>query len=379
MVVQFKTGNDAEVIGAETIFQKAIAKIQAIINYMPLWNNKSKNKKYFSASFSPSFNVIKKINGLKPDIVHLHWIQGGMLKVEDLEKINAPLVWSLHDCWAFTGGCHINWDCENYKKSCGYCPILESNKEIDLSRKIWIRKEISLNKISKLRIVGLSKWMKDTAKQSSLFKDQIIINLPNLINTNKFKPADKTASRLEWALPDDKKLIMFGAIKSDTDINKGYIKLRESILQVQTKNVELVLFGMAPQEAVQNSKFKTHYLGNIEDDDKLVKLFNAVDVMVVPSLQENLSNVIMESLSCATPVVAFDVGGNKDMIEHSRNGYLAKAHSSEDLAYGIDWVLNSKNYNDLCDRARKKVVHEFESKNVANKYTKMYKSILDEE
>ena len=112
------------------------------------------------------------------------------------------------------------------------------------------------------------------------------------------------------------------------------------------------------------------------DDISLVTLYNAVDIMIVPSLQENLSNAIMESLACATPVVGFNIGGNSDMIEHKKNGYLAKPFDTIDLKDGIEWTLNNEYYDELCQNAREKVMREFDSKIVAQQYIEFYKKIL---
>ena len=131
------------------------------------------------------------------------------------------------------------------------------------------------------------------------------------------------------------------------DIFKGFQELKLAISRIGTKNVELAFFGSSKPIKSENFGFKTHYLGHLFDDSSLVTLYNSVDVTVVPSLQENLSNTIMESMACATPVVGFDVGGKTDLIEHKKSGYLAKPFDSGDLATGIDWILNNKNYNKL--------------------------------
>ena len=123
-------------------------------------------------------------------------------------------------------------------------------------------------------------------------------------------------------------------------------------------------------------KQPVHYLGQLHDDVSLRVLYSAADVMVVPSLEENLSNAIMESLACGTPVVAFDIGGNSDMIEHQKNGYLAQPLDTDDLAKGIEWLLNTPNYQQLCDNARDKVLTHFDSQIVAKRYIALYKEIL---
>ena len=269
------------------------------------------------------------------------------------------------------------WSCEKYKQSCGACPVLGSQKEFDLSRRVFNRKKKAFSK-KDIVIVGLSKWLYECSKNSILLQHKKHVNIPNPIDTNVFKPLDKNHSRSLWNLPQNKKLILFGAMSATSDINKGFKELKDALHRLDKKdNIELVVFGSSKPQNAPDFGFKTHYLGHLYDDVSLVTLYSAVDVMVVPSLQENLSNAVMESLACATPVVAFDVGGNGDMIVHKENGYLAKPFEATDLKNGIEWVLNAPNYQKLSQNAREKVVREFDSKIVAKKYIDLYREILN--
>ena len=376
MLVQNKESDDYTVVGPVTKIQRAINKMRPTLDELPVSFYKHRTKTIFSPSWLPFSNIVKKINEIDPDIVHLHWVCGGMIKIEDIARIKAPIVWSLHDNWVFTGGCHIMWDCKKYQDVCGSCPRLGSTKENDLSRKIFNRKQKDFSKIENITIVGVSQWLKECSKNSTLLKDKKHINLPNPIDTTIFKPFDKEKSRGLWSLPKDKKLVLFGAMTIN-DINKGFNELSDALHKIKSEEIELVVFGSSEPKESQNFGFKTHYLGYLHDDVSLVTLYSAVDVMIVPSLQENLSNVIMESLSCGTPVVGFDIGGNSDMLEHKMNGYLAKPFDTTDLANGIDWILNNENYENLAKNAREKIVKSFDSIVVAQKYIKLYKDILN--
>jgi len=379
MLVQTKKSDDYTVIpvyGGNKI-GKAFSLIRPILDRIPLKFYKNRIKTPFSPAWLPFSKVIEKINEMNPDIVHLHWIAGGMIKIEDLAKINKPIVWTLHDNWAFTGGCHIKWNCEKYTDFCGACPVLGSDKEYDLSKKVWIRKNKVFKKINMV-IVSPSKWLYDCSKKSSLLKNKRHKVMPNPIDVDLFKPVDKSISRKIWNLPQNKKLIAFGAVSATSDINKGFKELSEALYKIaDKKNIELVVFGSSEPKNPPDFGFKTHYLGHLHDDVSLVTLYSAVDVVVVPSLQENLSNTIMESLACGTPVVAFNVGGNSDMIEHLKNGYLAKPFDTDDLKNGIEWVLNTVKYDELCKNAREKVLREFDSKIVAKKHIELYKELLE--
>ena len=379
MLVQNKKSDDYTVISlANNKIQKGLNLLRPTIDQIPVKFYKNRIKTLFSPSWVGFNNVIKKIEEINPDIVHLHWITGGMVKIEDLAKINKPIVWNLHDNWAFTGGCHIKWQCEKYKKKCGSCEVLKSNREKDLSRWIWNRKKKVYSSMDNLIINGLSRWIKELSEESNLLKNKKHINIPNLIDTNTYKPFDKEKVREVWNLPKNKKLILFGAMSATSDINKGFKELSEALKLLNLKDIEFVIFGSSKPQNAPKFKFKTHYIGRLYDDISLVTLYSAVDVMIVPSIQENLSNAIMESLSCATPVVAFDIGGNSDMIEHKINGYLAKPFESQDLANGIEWVLNlgENEYNKICENAREKVLKEFDSRVVAKRYIELYKRIL---
>ncbi|ESE41254.1 glycosyltransferase family 4 protein [Shewanella decolorationis] len=374
MLVQSKSSDDFTVHRPETKFQKAMGKIRPTLDSLPVLRYKDRTKTLFSPSWVPFSGLVEKINALNPDVVHLHWIAGGMVRTEDLAKINAPIVWSLHDNWAFTGGCHIMWDCTRYIQSCGECPRLASKQEQDLSRKVWQRKNKTFRKIPSLKIIGLSSWLTDCARKSSLFKDTEVICLPNPINTKSYSPFEQSYARTLLNLPLGKKIIAFGAMSATSDINKGFQYLSNA-LELLSTDYELVVFGSSEPKKSQGFKQKAHYLGHLHDDISLRVLYSAADVMVVPSLQENLSNAIMESLACGTPVVGFAIGGNEDLIEHQKTGYLAKPFDIEDLAHGINWILNHDNPSVLAIAAREKVIVEFDSKVVAMKYIELYQTM----
>jgi len=379
MLVMRKQSDDFTVVSSHSSKPKRVmALLRPTLDQFPVMRYKDRDRTLFSSLWLGFSGVVDRINALNPDIVHLHWVCGGMLRIEDIAKIKAPIVWTLHDNWLFTGGCHIMWECEKYKEHCESCPRLGSTKKNDLSHWVFGRKEKSFIKIKDMTIVGLSSWLHKCAKESFLLRDKKHLCLPNPIDTTVFKPLNKKIARELWHLPQDKKLILFGANFATGDINKGFKHLSESLHKLTILDVELVVFGSSEPKESQDFGFKTHYLGHLHDDVSLVTLYSACDVMVVPSLQENLSNAIMESLSCAIPVVAFDVGGNGDLIDHKQNGFLAKAFDTTDLKDGIEWVLSHNNYEFLCQNAREKVVKEFDSKVVAKRYIKLYEEVIKE-
>jgi len=374
MLVQQKKSDDFTIF---TLSHKYIAKIRPWIDALITKLYPHRCKSPFSPSWLGLSGISKQINALNPDIVHLHWIAHGMISAKEIAKINAPIVWSLHDMWAFTGGCHYDNFCGKYKYGCGSCPILKSNHKYDLSRFVFNRKKHAFQK-KKMTIIGLSHWLYNTAKESPLLSEHNHICLPNTLDTQLFKPFNQEQAKTLWSLPKEKKLLLFGAMGATSDLRKGFILLKQALESLDSSMFELVILGASRPKLDQLLGFKTHYMGQLNDEISLVTLYNAVHVVVVPSIQENLSNAIMESLSCGTPVVAFNIGGNSDMIEHKINGYLAIPYDPLDLAEGINWVLNYPAYDSLCLNSRFKALCTYDSQYVALQYIKLYHSIIAE-
>ena len=378
MLVQSKKSDDYSVIGPETKLEKSVEKLSPVLDNIPVSFYKYRKKSMFSPAIVPD-RILKKIKDVNPDVVHLHWITSGFIKIETLVKISKPMIWTLHDMWAFTGGCHYNEECGKYINNCGYCPILSSNKKNDLSSKIWKRKKKAWENLD-LTIVTPSSWLGECAKKSSLFCNTRVEVIPNGINLNRFKIIDKNIARDILCLPQDKKLVLFGSLSALSNRRKGFSLLKETFKKYfskKNKDIELIIFGSSKPRDEESLGFKTYYLGRLNDEISLALIYSAADAMIVPSMQDNLPNTVMESLACGTPVVAFNIGGIPDMIDHQKNGYLAKSFETEDLAYGIKWVLEDANRREkLSENAREKVVKEFDIVKVAKRYTDLYKDVL---
>ncbi|MFK8281202.1 glycosyltransferase family 4 protein [Capnocytophaga cynodegmi] len=380
MLVQTKNSDDNTI---QTVYKtklgKAYSLLRPFLDALPLKCYKNRTKTPFSPAWFPFSKVVDRINEFNPDVVHLHWICGGMLPIEDLAKIKKPIVWTLHDMWAFTGGEHIDEGQGHYLEKCGYSKVLGSKKENDLSRIGWNRKNKVYSKIDKLLIISPSEWMHNEAKRSSLLKNKIHYFLSNVIDTNLFKPLEKKVAKTLWGLPQDKKLILFGAMSSTSDPNKGYDLLLKAIKLLNGHNIEIVVFGSSkPINEQSLSNYKITYVDRLYDDVSLVSLYNCADVMVVPSRQENLPQTVTESMACGVPVVAFNTTGIPTIIEHKVNGYLASPFSSEDLKNGIEWVLNNEDYEDLSKNARQRIINSFSSEALIPRYLDLYNKIINE-
>ena len=375
MLVQTKSGQDFRVLAPQTKLDKVKAKIRPFIDRIGLSKYKNRTQTLFSRGISGDRNLVDQINALKPDIVHLHWINEGFLSIKDIARIKAPIVWSLHDMWPFTGGCHYDEWCGAFVKGCGRCKVLGSDKANDLSSKVFSVKQKAYANAN-ITVVGLSNWLAEEARKSRLFADKPIVNLPNPIDPEEFGPINKIFARQLFGLPADKKLILFGAMSATADPRKGFSQLAGALEQLSS-DYELVVFGSEEPRTPQGFKQKAHYLGMLNDNVSLKALYNAADVMVVPSLQENLSNAIMESLACGTPVVAFDIGGNSDMITHQQNGYLAKPFDANDLATGIAQHITESDKICSSQQISADTHTRFAVNAVIPRYIDLYKSIVE--
>jgi len=378
MLVQTKNGDDWRVLRPLKNIAKKIGFFRPELDSLPLYFYPGRMRNEFSPAMVPDM-VPSDIAVLLPDIVHIHWIGYGFLRIESLKKFNRPIVWTLHDMWAFTGGCHYSDNCDRFQQDCGNCQQLNRMVENDLSRSVFKRKEKAWAGLD-IIIVTPSSWLAECAKKSSLFKSRRIEVIHNGLDLTLFKPVEKTTTRKIWDLPINKNLILFGAMSATSDHRKGFDLLYEGLKQLAAKwldKAELVVFGDSEPENPPDFGLPVHYLGRLHDDVSLSLLYAAADVMVVPSRQDNLPNTVVESLACGTPVVAFDIGGMPDMIDHQINGYLAKPFDVSDLVAGIDCVLSNENHHkELCINAREKAVACFDIKKVAMHYADLYESIV---
>ena len=379
LLVQGKKTDDYSVIGPVTKWQKVLAILRPHLDGVATYFYSKRQKVLFSSAWLPE-KLTSKVVKLKPDIVHLFWVNGGFLRIETLKNFKQPIVWTLHDMWPFTGGCHYDDECGKFQQSCGNCPVLNSEHEQDLSRRILKRKQKSWEDVP-IIVVATSHWLADMARSSSIFRDQRIEVIPNGIDTEIYKPGNKVAARAAYNLPQDKYLILFSAFSATSDKRKGnqflVLALEKMSQAGWGSKTELVIIGASKPESPPDMEMKVHYMGHMHDEISQVLLYSAADVVVAPSMQENLSNTVMESLACGTPVVAFNIGGMPDMINHRINGYLATPFESDDLADGIMWVLESKERHDtLSKQARETVEKRYALKTVANQYLSLYRDIL---
>lgn len=315
----------------------------------------------------------------RTDIAHVHWIGSEFFSVGAIQKLGRPVVWTLHDMWAFTGGCHYAQKCTRYEEDCGRCPILGSDRDLDLSHWVWKRKFAGWRDAD-ITIVAPSRWIGELARRSSLFRDRRIEVIPYGLDLATYRPIDKALARSLLGLPQDRRLVLFGTGTGATDPRKGYAYLQQAMQKLSLSTIpestDIVVIGpAASDEAIQG--WRSHFLGVLHDDISLALIYSAVDVLAAPYVEDNLPNMILESLACATPCVAFEIGGMPDMIEHLHNGYLARPFDPNDLANGIRWILEDEQRRLTAGHSgRDKVEKEYGLAHIATKHKVLYESLL---
>lgn len=349
----------------------------ANLDRLPLKLYPNRDRTLFSPQWLPDA-IPSKVAQFDPDVINLHWICSGFMRIETIPRLNRPLVWTFHDMWAFTGGCHYSEECELYTVSCGACPRLHSSKNRDLSRWVWRRKAKAWKEL-KLTIVTPSSWLAKCARSSSLFKDARVEVIPYGIDIKKYRPIDRRVAREILGLPHEKRIILFGAWNNE--YRKGFHLLLPALQSLAKAGwhdkMELVVFGFFHPNGQIDVNIKTHYLGKLSDATSMALVYSAADVFVAPSLYDNLPNTVLESIACGTPCVAFNAGGMPDMIEHLQNGYLAQPYRYEDLAQGITWVLDDSNRHYRLSRcAREKAEREFTLDLYAERYRDLFHDIV---
>ncbi|QNI57169.1 hypothetical protein SynBIOSU31_00256 [Synechococcus sp. BIOS-U3-1] len=378
MLVNVAASGDWSVQGPTSKRSKAIGRVrhQLVTPLRQLLH--TENPILHSPSLVPS-GWPDRLNVSDADVVHLHWVQNEMLSITDIARIRKPIVWTLHDMWAFCGAEHYTTD---HRWRDGYRSDNRPDHEsgFDLNRTTWQRKRKHWRR--PLQIVCPSQWLADCVHASALMADWPVAVVPYPVDTNRWQPIEQRLARHLLELPQDCPLLLFGAIGGGNDHRKGMDLLLTALTQLRTEgnlqDLRLMVFGqLAPQSPPQLG-FPVHYTGHLHDDLSLRVLYSAADVMVVPSRQDNLPNTGLEAHACGTPVVAFNTGGLTDIIDDRVTGALAEPFEPASLAAAISWVLaNPKRRNALGAAARKRAECLWAPRRIAGLYKKIYLSAIE--
>ena len=344
-----------------------------------IWiSNRFRRKNLFKVSIANCGIDITKTKEFKQaDIINLHWVNQGMLSLKCIGKIlssGKPVVWTMHDMWPCTGICHHAYECTGYQTQCNHCPFLLFPGNLFLSSKVFRRKQKMFAKAHNLTFVTVSNWLADKAKLSALTGTFPVHVIPNVLSLHQFNIIDRSEARKDLRI-NETYVISFGAARIDDPI-KGFSYLAKALgLLVESgefsrDDIRLLVFGQVRNPSIFESvPVPCTYLGYI-DSNRLPQVYSASDVTVSSSLYETFGQTLIEAMACGSTPVSFDGSGQTDIINHKKNGFLARRLSSESLTEGISWALNNKL---PAQELRQSVIERYSEKNVAQQYISLFK------
>lgn len=315
---------------------------------------------------------LKKINDFNCDVVNLHWVCNEMLSIENIKKINKPIVWTILDMWPFIGADHI---CLESDMPNAYWKNNNVTKKNTSFLNKWVLKRKIKNFPKDIRLVCISNWLKKKAQESSVFKDYEIDYIPCTLDFEKWKILDKNLSRKILDLPQNKKIILFISASGTDDYRKGFHILKKALNNMSRGNdLHLVVVGKVTSKDLKDLKiektiYDKFYSGK---SDFLNLIYSSADLLTVPSLVEPFGQVAIEALACGLPTIAFKNTGLEDIIDHKKTGYLSNFLDEENFLEGMKWLLYDFNQDERKKKIREYGIMNFSENKISNEYLKVY-------
>lgn len=380
LVVQEKYADGQDVHGPVGNVAKAVSRLRPYLDSLPLWVRGLRPRTPFNVQWMST--PMRHIRDVAAEVTHLHYVTDGFVRIEDLPQLGRPIVWTLHDMWPFTGGCHYTGGCTRVAQECGRCPQLNSEKDHDLSWRGWRRKRSAFAAAHPV-FVASSRWTLNQARQSSLLKDAHIEHIPNGIDLRTFSPMARKLTRERLGLPVKGRIILFLQSGHGRDPRKGGSYLLEALRHVTAlggaKDLTLLTMGGFRPTADELQGVAGLHVPRVRDEISLSLYYAAADVTAVPSVEDALPNVAMESMACGTPCIGFTIGGMPELIRHAVDGYLAVERDATDLARGLDFVLGDEGrHATLASEARQSAVEKFDRSLMVDRHLRLYQRLLND-
>lgn len=388
ILVKYKNSNNPDVIpiiSNNKELDLEIEQLSAFIHQKYIHNNRSELSNTFFSYPITGYNfeyseIIKNAH-----IVNLHWINcfcslSGLHKIIDLGK---PIVWTLHDQWLFTGGCHYTSGCNGYLDKCTHCPQLV-NDETQLPRHFFKKKRELLKKMNPV-IVTPSRWLADTLKQDTFFQNIRVEVIPNSIDTSVYINIPKKTARELLKLPQDGFYLLF-CINNASEKRKGMNTLTSSLRycmedptffqKVTAGEITLLCFG-DPGGWTNTTEIPLISMGKITSESELSTVYSAADLFLVPSTEDNLPNIVIEAMSCGTPTIAFNIGGIPDMICNGVNGCIVERTTARAYANTILELCNNPEFCEkMSEHCRMIAIKNFSLEVQAKRYLDLFVDLI---
>lgn len=296
------------------------------------------------------------------DIIHLHWVAGLIDYSTFFKKVTQPVIWTCHDLNPFLGLFHYRGDEQRNGPFIG-----KIDKEV-----IAIKKRALRQCKTRLQFVCPSNWLQRELVKSEFLPNVEPVIIPYAVDLDVFKPKEARATRECFGIPAHHTVFLFVS-QTVTNYRKGFDLLKNALEKLDPKDVSLLVVGYAPE--ANNFELNTVYLGSVNDDVLLSQYYSMADAIIIPSREDNLPNVMLESLACGTPVISYDIGGMKDVVIEEVNGVKAKEVSSSSLTEAIERFLKIK---DVFNRQKisNLAIENFNGAKIATAYTRLYKTAL---
>jgi glycosyltransferase involved in cell wall biosynthesis len=379
LVVGVKDSDDVTVHGPQSRIGKGLALVRPSLGDLVLACYRKRDTSAFSIGVFPGRRHLGA-PGTVPDLIHLHWIAGDFLPFWKLRRFAAPMIWTLHDMWAFTGGCHYTERCDAYRDCCGSCPQLGSRRPRDISRLLVRAKRRVFSKLP-LVVVCPTSWLADRARESFVFRDVDVRVIPNGIDVEVFRPLEQSLARDLLRLPQRPKYVLMAAIKGLEDPRKGGPFLLEAMQRIRhrypAQDVRLLVMGSKFSRQAAAAGIDIHFAGHVHDDETIALYYSAADVVAIPSMNEVLPNVAIESMACGRPCVTFAIGGMTDVVTNGETGVVAPAFSIDALAAGLtECIMNRSTWLEMGKKARAKALRDFDICQATQQYLDVYDSAI---
>lgn len=313
------------------------------------------------------------------DVLHLHWVNG-LVDSRFFRMTDQPIIWTLHDMTPFTGGCTYDRNCGRFTIGCGACPQFASTDPNDITHDVWLRKKAAFDRIPQrqITITAPSQWLANLAASSPLLGRFHVKVIPNGLDTALYRPIDRGEARSRLGVPADARVALFVA-SDTTNPRKGFKYLSEALSQL-TDIERLFLLSIGQGGDLPHGPIPCKALGAVSDEETMAAAYSAADVFVIPSVQDNLPNTVLESMACGTPVVGFDVGGVPDMVRHEQTGLIAPVGDVAALAIAVRRILVDP---DLAGRislqCRAVAVDEYSLTLQASRFIDLYRTVADKQ